>query len=176
MLSAELRVWLHYRWQHGCWDSMRHRQPSDCTSRPGGIIKYPKLPKAQSTWNAAGEDSWESLDSKEIKPVNPKGSQSWIFIHWKDWCWSWSSKTLATWCKELTHLKRPWSWERLRAGGEEDDRGWDGWMVSPTKWTWVWVDSGSWWWTGRPGVLQFMESQRVGHDWVTELNWTESRH
>ena len=66
---------------------------------------------------------------------------------------------------------RPWCWERLRAGGEGDDRGWDGWMASPTWWTWVWVDSGSWWWTGRPGVLQFMRSQRVGHDWATELNW-----
>ena len=74
----------------------------------------------------------------------------------------------------LTHLKRPWCWERLRAGGEWDDRGWDGWMASPTRWTWVWADSGSWWWTGRPGMLQFMGSQRVGHDWVTELNWTDS--
>ena len=59
-----------------------------------------------------------------------------------------------------------------RAGGEGDDRGWDGWMASPTQWTWVWVTSRRWWWTGRPGVLQFMESQRVGHDWATELNWT----
>ena len=72
--------------------------------------------------------------------------------------------------QELTYLKRPWCWERLRAGGEGDDRGWDGWMASPTQWTWVWVDSRSWWWTGRPGVLCFMGSQRVGHDWVTELN------
>ena len=71
---------------------------------------------------------------------------------------------------ELTHLKRPWCWERLRAGGEGDNGGWDGWMASPTQWTWVWVDSGSWWWTGRPSMLQFMGSQRVGHDWVTELN------
>ena len=71
-----------------------------------------------------------------------------------------------------THLKRPWCWERLRAGGEGDDRGWDGWMASPTQWTWVWVDSGSWWWTGRPGMLRFMGLQRVGHDWATELNWT----
>ena len=71
------------------------------------------------------------------------------------------------------HLKRPWCWEGLRAGGEGDDGGWDSWMASPTRWTWVWVDSGRWWWTGRPGVLQFMGSQRVGHDWVTELNWTE---
>ena len=78
---------------------------------------------------------------------------------------------LATSCKELTHWKRPWCWERLKAGGEGDDRGWDGWMASPTQWTWVWASSGSWWWTGKPGVLQSMESQRVGHNWVTELNW-----
>ena len=71
----------------------------------------------------------------------------------------------------LCHLKRPWCWERLRAGGEVDNRGWDGGMASPTQWTWVWVDSGSWWWTGRPGVLWFMESQRVRHDWATKLNW-----
>ena len=75
---------------------------------------------------------------------------------WKAWCWSWSSNTLATWCKELTHWKRPWCWKRLKAGGEGDDRGWDGWMASPTRWTWVWASSGSWWWTGKPGVLRFM--------------------
>ena len=89
----------------------------------------------------------------------------------KDWYWSWNSKTLATWCEELTHLKGPWCWERLKAGEEGDNRGWDGCMVSPTQWRWVWVNSGSWWWTGRPGVLQFMGLQRVGHDWATELNW-----
>ena len=70
----------------------------------------------------------------------------------------------------LTHLKRTWCWERLRVGGEGDDRGWDGWMASPTQWTWVWVDSGSWWWTGRPGVLQSTGSQRVRHTWATELS------
>ena len=77
---------------------------------------------------------------------------------------------LTTWCRELMHLKRPWCWERLRAGREGDDRGWDAWMASPTQWTWVWVASGSWWWTGSPGVLWFMGSQRVRHDFVTELN------
>ena len=94
-------------------------------------------------------------------------------VNWKDW-WSWNSNTLASWCEELTHLKRPWCWERLKAGREGDDRGWDGWMASVTQWTWVWVSSGSWWWTGRPGVLQSMGSQRVRHNWVTELSWTES--
>ena len=78
--------------------------------------------------------------------------------------WSWNSNTLVTWCKELTHLKRPWCWERSKAGGEGENKGWDGWMASPTQWTWVWVDSRSWWWTGRPGVLWFMGSQRVGHN------------
>ena len=67
--------------------------------------------------------------------------------------------------------KKPWFWERLRKGREGDNRGWDGWMVSSTQWTWVWVGSGSWWWTRRPSMLQFMGSQRVGHDWATELNW-----
>ena len=69
-------------------------------------------------------------------------------------------------------LKRPWCWERLKTRGEEDDRGWDGWVASPTQWTWVWVNSGSWWWIGRAGVLRSMGSQRVRHNWATGLNWT----
>ena len=77
---------------------------------------------------------------------------------------------MATSCEELTHWKRPWCWEGLGAGIEGDDRGWDGWMASLTRWTRVWVNSGRWWWTGRPGILQFMGSQRVWHDWATELN------
>ena len=84
-----------------------------------------------------------------------------------------NSSTLATSCKELTHWKRLWCWEGLGAGGEGDDRGWDGWMASLTQWTWVWANSRSWWWTGRPGVLRFMGSRRVRHDWATELNSTE---
>ena len=92
-----------------------------------------------------------------------------------DWCWSWNSNTLATWWEELTHWKRPWCWETLKVGGEGDDRGWDGWMASLTQWTWVWVNSGSWWWTGRPGVLQSMGSQTVRHDWAIELNWLNQR-
>ena len=91
-------------------------------------------------------------------------------IHWKDWCWRWSSNTLATWCAEQTDWKRLWCWERLKARGEGDARGWDGWMASPTQWTWVWVNSWSWWWTGRPGMLRFIGSQRVRHDWATEMN------
>ena len=88
-------------------------------------------------------------------------------IHWKDW--SWSSNTLATWCKELTHWKRPWCWEKLKAG-EGDGREWDGWMASLIRWTWVRASSGSWWWTGKPGVLQSMGLQRDMTEW---LNWTE---
>ena len=88
------------------------------------------------------------------------------------YCWSWNSNTLATSWERLTHWKRPWCWERLGAGGEGDDRGWDDWMASLIRWTSVWVNSGSWWWTGRPGVLRFMGLQRVRHDWATELNWT----
>ena len=94
-------------------------------------------------------------------------------IHWKDWRWSWNSNTLATWCEALTYWKRPWCWERLKAA-EGDDRGWDGWLVSPTQWTWVWASSGSWWWIGKPGMLQFMGLQ--SRTWLsvwTELNWTE---
>ena len=91
-------------------------------------------------------------------------------VHWKDWCWSWNFGHLMG---RTDSLKSPWWWERLKERGEGDDRGWDGWMASPIRWTWVWVNSRSWWWTGRPGMWQFMGSQRVGDDWVTELNWTE---
>ena len=113
----------------------------------------------------AGEDSWESL-GLQGDPTS-QSQRKWVLnIHWKDWCWS--SNILATWFKELTHWKRPWCCERLKAGREGDDRGWDGWMASPTQWTWVWADSGRWWRVGKPGVLQFMGLQRVGHDWATE--------
>ena len=80
--------------------------------------------------------------------------------------------TFATWWEELTHRKRPWCWERLKAG-EGEDRGWDGWMASPAQGTWVWASSRSWWWTGKPGVLQSIGLQRVRHNWATKLNWTE---
>ena len=105
-------------------------------------------------------------DSKEIQPVHLKGNQSWIFFGRTDA--EAETNTLATWCEELTHLKRPWCWERLKAGGEGDDRGWDGGMASPIQWTWVWVSSGNWWWTGKPGMLQSMRSQRV---MTEQLNW-----
>jgi len=128
-------------------------------------------PKNQCFWTVVWEKTLGSpLDCKEIQPVHPKWDQSCVFIGRTDVEAETPILCLATWCEELTHLKRPWCWERLRAGGEGDDRGWDGWMASPTQWTWVWVDSGSWWWTARPGMLWFMGSQRVGHDWATELN------
>ena len=117
-----------------------------------------------------GEDSWESL-GLQGDPTSPSKRRSVLDVHWKDWCWSWNSNTLATSCEQLTHWKRPWCWERLRAGGEGDNRGWDGWMASLTQWTWVSVNFGSRWWTGRPGVLCFMGLQRVGHGWATEMNW-----
>ena len=119
-----------------------------------------------------GEDSWEFLGLQR-DPVSPSWRRSFLGVHWKDWCWGWNSNTLATSCKELTHWKRLWCREGFGAGGEGDDRGWNGWMASPTRWTWVWVNSGSWWWTGRPDMLQSMGLQRVRHDWATELNWTE---
>ena len=112
------------------------------------------VPKNRCFWAKVLEKTLEGpLDSKEIQSVHPKGNQSALNIHWKDWCLSWNSNTLATWCEELTHLKRPWFW---KVGGEGDDRGWDGWMASPTRWTWVWASSRSWLWTGMSGVLQFM--------------------
>ena len=121
-----------------------------------------------------GEDSWESL-GLQGDPTSPFWRRSVLGDFWKDWCWSWNSNTLATSCEKLTHWKRLWCWEGLGAGGEGDDRGWDAWMASLTQWMWVWVNSRNWWWTGRTGVLRFMGSQRVGHDWATELNWNDMK-
>ena len=112
--------------------------------------------------------NWTDKDYKEIQPVHSKGNQSWIFTEGLMLKMKLQYFRLM---QRTDSLKRPWCWERLKAGGEGDDRRWDGWMASPTQWTWVWVSSGSWWWTGKPGVLQSMGSQRAGHDWVTEQNW-----
>ena len=124
-------------------------------------------------WTVVLEKTLESpLDCKEIQPVHPKGDQSWVFTARSDV----KAETLILWppdAKSWLNLKRPWCWERLKAGGVGNNRRWDGWMASWTQWTWVWVNSRSWWWTGRPGMLQFMGSKRVRHDWATEPNWTE---
>ena len=90
-------------------------------------------------------------------------------IHWKDWCWSWISNTLATWYEELSPWKRPWCWKRLKAGGEGDDRGWDGWMASLTRWTSVWANSRSWWWTGK--LVCCSPWGRRELDTTEQLNW-----
>ena len=103
--------------------------------------------------------SFESpLDCKEIQPVHPKGDQSWVFIGSTD-VEAETPKSMATSCEELTHWQRPWCWEGLWAGGEGDNRGWDGWMASLTWWSWVWVNFRGWWWTGRPGLPWFMGTQ-----------------
>ena len=120
----------------------------------------------QWCWRRLLRVTWTARRSNQsiLKEISPGCSLEGLMLKLK-------LQYLATWFEELTHLKRPWCWERLRAG-EGDDRGWNGWMASPTQWTWLWVDSRSWWWTGMPGVLRFMGSQRVRHDWATELNWT----
>ena len=127
------------------------------------------IKKAERCWTVVLEKTLERpLDCEEIEPVHPK-DQSWRFIGRTDA----EAETPILWPPDAkSWLKRPWCWERLKAGGEGDDRGWDGWLASPTHCTWVWLGSGSWWWTGRPSVLLFMGSQRVGHDWATQL--TES--
>ena len=110
----------------------------------------------------------ETLKKKERKRLCQEHSKS-VVLNQRDFCPTFRVHLAIS--KDIFHWKRPWCWEGLGAGGEADDRGWDGWMASLTRWTWVWVNSGSWWWTGRPGMLRFMGSQRVGHDWATELNW-----
>ena len=123
-------------------------------------------------WTVLLEKILESpLDCKKIQPIHPKGDQPWDFFGRIDA----KAETLVLWPhheKSWLTGKKPCCWEGLGAGGEGDNRGWDGWMASLTQWTWVWASSRSWWWTGRPGVLQSKGSQRGGHDWVAELNWS----
>ena len=119
-----------------------------------------------------GEDSWESLTARRsnqsiLKEISPEYSLEGLMLKLKLQYFGLS-------CEELTHWKRPWCWERLKAGGEGDDRGWDGWMASPTQRTWVWVSSGRWWRTGKPDMLQSMGSERIRHSWGTDLNWRPS--
>ena len=128
-------------------------------------------PKNWCFWTVVLEKTLESLFTARrsnhsiLKEISPEYSLEGLMVKLKH-------QTLATWCEELIHLKRPWCWERLKARGEGDDRGWDGWMASATQWTWVWARSGRWWWTGRPGVLQSMGSQRV--DMTEWLNNSKS--
>ena len=123
-------------------------------------------------WTVVLEKTLESpLGCKEIHPVHPKGNQSWMFIGRTDA----EAETPILWppvAKNCLIWKDSWCWERLKVEGKGDYQGWDGWMASPTRWTWVWVRSGSWWWTGKPGVLWSIGLQGVGHNWTTELNWT----
>ena len=130
------------------------------------------VPKNWCFWTVVLEETLESpLDCKEIQLVHSKGDQPWVFFGRNDA----KAETPMLWLPYVKSwlIGKNWCWEGLGAGGEGDDRGWDGWMASPTRWTWVWMNSGSWWWTGRPDVLRFMGLQRVRHNWATELNWTE---
>ena len=116
-----------------------------------------------------GEDSWESLGLQRsnqsiLKEISPGYSLEGLMLKLK-------LQYFGHLMWRADSFERPWCWERLRVGGEGDDRGWDGWMTSLTQWTWVWVNFGSRWWTESPGMLWFMGLQRIGHDWVTELNW-----
>ena len=133
--------------------------------------KESRTPKNWCFWTVVLEKTSDSpLACKEIQPVHPKGNQSWMFLGRTDA----EAGTPILWLPNGKSwlIERPWCFERLKAGGEKDDRGWNVWMASLTQWTWIWIDSGSWWW--RPGMLYSMGLQRVGHDWATELNWTES--
>ena len=124
------------------------------------IIKIPKISPRNSVCKKL---TYLESNQSILKEISPE-------YHWKDWCWSWSSKSLAMWCEEPTHWKRSWCWERLKSGEKGTTENEMVWMASPTQQTWVWASSGSWWWTGKPGVLQSMGSQRVRHDWGLNNN------
>ena len=129
-----------------------------------------RVPKNWWFQTGAGEDLRVPLTARSsnqsiLKEINPE-------IGWKDWCWCLKLQYFGHLMEELTQWKRPWCWKRLKTGGEEDNRGCDGWAASPTRWKWVWVSSRSWWWTGSLGVLQSVGSQRVQQDWATELKLT----
>ena len=120
-------------------------------------------------WTVVLEKTLESpLDCKEIQPIHSKGNQPWVFFGRDDV--KLKLQNFGHLMQKVDSLEKTLMLGGLGAGGEGDDRGWDGWMASPTWCTWVWVNSGRWWWTGKPGVLQFMGSQRVRQDWATELN------
>ena len=133
-------------------------------------------PKNWCFWTVVLERTLERpLDCREIQPVHSEGDQLWVFFGRNDA----KVETLVLWPSHAKFWRTVDSLEKtlmlggIGAGGEGDNRWWNGWMASLTRWTWVWVNSGSWWWTGRPGVLRFMGLQSVGHDWATERKWTE---
>ena len=115
--------------------------------------EHRRINTSELCWGRFLRAPWTSRRSNQsiLKEIS-------LNIYWKDWCWSWCSNTLSTWCEELIHWTRSWYWAWLRAGGEGGNRGWDGWMASPTQWTWVWASSRRLWRTGKPGVLQSMWS------------------
>ena len=114
-------------------------------------------------WRRLLRVPWTARRSNQsiLKEISPE-------YHWKDWCWSWSSKSLAMWCEEPTHWKRSWCWERLKSGEKGTTENEMVWMASPTQQTWVWASSGSWWRTGKPGMLHCILLQWVGYNWATE--------
>ena len=125
-------------------------------------IKKAECQKLMPMNCGAGEDFWKSLGQQGAQTSQSWGRstlKSWSVDHWLAWCWSWNSGILVIWCAQMTHWISPWCWERLMAEGEEGVREWDGWMVSPMQWTWTWANSGKWWGTGRPSVLQSMGLQ-----------------
>ena len=133
------------------------------------------VPKDWCFWTVMLEKTLESpLDIKEIQPVHPKGDHPEYPLEGLMLKLKLQYIGLPMW--RTYSLERPWCWERLKAGGEGDDRAWDGQMASPIQWPWVWVGSRSWWWKGKPDTLQSMRSQRVGRDWMTELNYSWKSH
>ena len=164
----------------GHWDSSWNWRKTEQQD----MRRIHKSPQAHSIGGRRDPSNHAALHGLKLK--NPPGSVSNIRLWRKrlicsalDQGWelvvfeAYSGGHLATWCKELTHWKRPWCWKRLKAGEEGDDRGWDGWKASPTRWTWVWVHSRRQWRTGKPGMLQFLGSQRVRHDLVSEQEQQE---
>jgi len=151
----DLKKW--YKWTH-----LQNRSRLTDTE-----YKFMVTKKELWCWRRLLRVPWTSRRSNQsvLKEISPEYSL-------KGWCWSWSSNTLTTWCEEPTHWKRPWCWERLRAGGEGGDRGWDGWMASLTQWTEVWASSRRWWRTGKPDMLLFMglQSRTQLKDWTTTNN------
>ena len=162
--TTEATWYAHPLWPH---ERQGNRHPSQGHSANKGQGQYPYRPSQwrMNTPHTQVDFPNDSRDCKEIKPVHSKGNQFWIFIGRTEA----EAEAPTLWTPDAK--KRPWCWERLKEGGEGDDKRWDSWMASPTKWTWVWVDSGSWLWTGRPGVLWFMGSQTIRHESATELNW-----